>query len=163
MGLDRGVRGPGEKGHDHDGQLEGVDEDGFRCGGPAAHGCCSGAALAAGGNGNGNANGADNGNGNGGSNAQANGGTGHTPVTVCHRLGNGGYHVLTMDDSALKAHLGHGDLYPVPADGCPPAPAAPAKAPAKTPAKNPGKTGGPHREEPRPARATPARRTGTRR
>ena len=53
-------------------------------------------------------------------------------MTVCHRLGNGGYHVLTMDDSALKAHLGHGDLYPVPADGCPtvpatqPAPGAPA-------------------------------------
>ena len=65
-----------------------------------------GAALAAGGNGNGNANGADNGNGNGGSNAKANGGTGHTPVTVCHRLGNGGYHVLTMDDSALKACQG---------------------------------------------------------
>ncbi len=98
-----------------------------------------GAALAAGGHGNGNANGA--GNGNGGSNAHANGGTGHTPVTVCHRLGNGGYHVLTMDDSALKAHLGHGDLYPVPADGCP---AAPAQAPTKTPAKNSGKKGPDH-------------------
>jgi LPXTG-motif cell wall-anchored protein len=43
----------------------------------------------------------------------------HTPVTVCHRLGNGGYHLLTFDDSALKAHVGHGDLYPVPAAGCP--------------------------------------------
>ena len=120
-----------------------------------------GAALAAGGNGNGNANGAGNGNANGGSNANANGGTGHTPVTVCHRLGNGGYHVLTMDDSALKAHLGHGDLYPVPADGCP---AAPAKAPAKTPAKNPGKQGPDHtgKSQSRP-RTTPARRTGTRR
>ena len=51
-------------------------------------------------------------------------GHGHTPVTVCHLLGNGGYHLLTMDDNALKAHLGHGDLYPVPADGCP-APTAP--------------------------------------
>lgn len=49
----------------------------------------------------------------------------HTPVTVCHVLGNGGYHLLTMDDSALKAHQNHGDLYPVPAGGCP----APAAAP----------------------------------
>ena len=49
----------------------------------------------------------------------------HTPVTVCHVLGNGGYHLLTMDDSALKAHQNHGDLYPVPAGGCP----APATAP----------------------------------
>jgi LPXTG-motif cell wall-anchored protein len=43
----------------------------------------------------------------------------HSPVTVCHVLGNGGYHLLTFDDSALKAHIGHGDLYPVPASGCP--------------------------------------------
>ena len=41
----------------------------------------------------------------------------HTPVTVCHLLGNGSYHLLTFDDSALKAHLAHGDLYPAPA-GC---------------------------------------------
>ncbi|MGZ4437837.1 MAG: LPXTG cell wall anchor domain-containing protein, partial [Nocardioidaceae bacterium] len=46
-------------------------------------------------------------------------GNGHVPVTVCHLLGNGGYHVLTFDQHALPAHLGHGDLYPVPADGCP--------------------------------------------
>lgn len=43
----------------------------------------------------------------------------HTPVTVCHLLGNGSYHLLTMDDSALKAHVGHDDLYPVPDGGCP--------------------------------------------
>lgn len=43
----------------------------------------------------------------------------HTPVTVCHLLGNGSYHLLTMDDSALKAHVGHDDLYPVPEGGCP--------------------------------------------
>ncbi len=152
-----------------------MDENGFRGGGPAAHGCCSGGRPGGRwpwqrerqrerqrtGNGNGN--------GNGGSNAHANGGTGHTPVTVCHRLGNGGYHVLTMDDSALKAHLGHGDLYPVPADGCP---AAPAKT--KTPAENPGTKGpehsgngplrqGPLRPGPRRQGRTPARRTGTRR
>jgi LPXTG-motif cell wall-anchored protein len=46
-------------------------------------------------------------------------GNGHTPVTVCHLLGNGSYHVLTFDDNALKAHVNHGDIYPVPADGCP--------------------------------------------
>jgi LPXTG-motif cell wall-anchored protein len=46
-------------------------------------------------------------------------GNGHTPVTVCHLLGNGGYHLLTMDDNALSAHLRHGDLYPVPDGGCP--------------------------------------------
>jgi LPXTG-motif cell wall-anchored protein len=44
---------------------------------------------------------------------------GHTPVTVCHVLGNGSYHELTFDDSALKAHIAHGDLHPVPAAGCP--------------------------------------------
>ena len=46
-------------------------------------------------------------------------GNGHTPVTVCHLLGNGGYHVLTFDDNALEAHVNHGDIYPVPAEGCP--------------------------------------------
>ena len=46
-------------------------------------------------------------------------GNGHTPVTVCHLLGNGSYNVLTFDDNALEAHVNHGDLYPVPADGCP--------------------------------------------
>jgi LPXTG-motif cell wall-anchored protein len=43
----------------------------------------------------------------------------HMPVTVCHLLGNGSYHLLTFDDSALKAHQAHGDLYPAPAAGCP--------------------------------------------
>lgn len=51
----------------------------------------------------------------------------HDPVTVCHLLGNGSYHLLTMDDSALKAHVGHGDLYPVPAEGCPGASASSAR------------------------------------
>jgi LPXTG-motif cell wall-anchored protein len=54
----------------------------------------------------------------------------HTPVTVCHLLGNGSYHLLTMDDSALKAHVGHDDIYPVPEGGCPVAPAAAPGAPA---------------------------------
>lgn len=43
----------------------------------------------------------------------------HTPVEVCHRHGDGSYKLLIMDDSALEAHKRHGDLYPVPADGCP--------------------------------------------
>lgn len=46
-------------------------------------------------------------------------GNGHTPVTVCHLLGNGGYIELTFDENALDAHLAHGDLHPVPAGGCP--------------------------------------------
>lgn len=40
-------------------------------------------------------------------------GGGHTPVVVCH---NG--QALTIDDDALDAHLSHGDLYPVPVEGC---------------------------------------------
>ena len=59
----------------------------------------------------------------------------HTPVTVCHVLGNGGYHLLTMDDSALKVHQGHGDLYPVPAGGCP--------APTTAPGPEDSSVGGP--------------------
>lgn len=55
----------------------------------------------------------------------------HTPVTVCHRLGNGSFHLLTMDDSALKAHVGHGDIYPVPDSGCP-APAAGLPSPERS-------------------------------
>ncbi|MGZ8743089.1 MAG: LPXTG cell wall anchor domain-containing protein [Nocardioides sp.] len=46
-------------------------------------------------------------------------GNGHTSITVCHLLGNGGYNELTFDDNAFAAHTKHGDLYPVPADGCP--------------------------------------------
>lgn len=47
-------------------------------------------------------------------------GNGHTPVTVCHALGNGGYIELTFDENALEKHLdNHGDLYPVPEGGCP--------------------------------------------
>jgi LPXTG-motif cell wall-anchored protein len=44
---------------------------------------------------------------------------GHAPVTVCHLRGSGSFHELTFDDDALKAHLAHGDLHPVPTDGCP--------------------------------------------
>jgi hypothetical protein len=54
----------------------------------------------------------------GGENGGEHGG-GHTPVTVCHREGNGSYHVITFDDDALSAHLAHGDIYPVPEGGCP--------------------------------------------
>lgn len=47
-------------------------------------------------------------------------GNGHTPVTVCHSLGNGGYIEITFDENALEKHVdNHDDLYPVPADGCP--------------------------------------------
>ena len=46
-------------------------------------------------------------------------GYGHTPVTVCHLRGNGTYIEITFDENALDAHKNHGDLYPVPAGGCP--------------------------------------------
>ena len=58
-------------------------------------------------------------------------GEGHTPVTVCHLLGNGSYILLTFDDNALKAHEGHGDLYPVPAEGCPDGDTGTASTPDK--------------------------------
>ncbi len=45
------------------------------------------------------------------------GGQGTVRVEVCHLEGNGSYHVIEFDDSALDAHVAHGDLYPVPADG----------------------------------------------
>lgn len=51
--------------------------------------------------------------------AESRRGEGHTPVTVCHVLGSGSYHLLTFDDNALRAHEAHGDIYPVPAEGCP--------------------------------------------
>jgi LPXTG-motif cell wall-anchored protein len=51
---------------------------------------------------------------------KAENGAGHTPVTVCHHLGNDGYIVITFDENALEKHLeNHGDIYPVPAEGCP--------------------------------------------
>ncbi len=46
-------------------------------------------------------------------------GNGHTPVTLCHRLGNGGYHLLTVDDNAARAHLAHGDVMPSSDGTCP--------------------------------------------
>jgi DNA mismatch repair ATPase MutL len=47
-------------------------------------------------------------------------GNGHTPVTVCHLLGNGDYIELTFDENALAAHVdNHDDIYPVPSGGCP--------------------------------------------
>lgn len=47
-------------------------------------------------------------------------GNGHTPVTVCHALGNGGFIEITFDENALEKHLdNHGDIYPVPSTGCP--------------------------------------------
>jgi len=33
-------------------------------------------------------------------------------VSVCHREGNGGYHLITIAKSALPAHMAHGDALP---------------------------------------------------
>ena len=42
-------------------------------------------------------------------------------VTICHRTGSESnqYVHITIDISALPAHMEHGDLYPVPPSGCP--------------------------------------------
>jgi LPXTG-motif cell wall-anchored protein len=40
-------------------------------------------------------------------------GKGHTPVTVCHLLGNGDFNIITIDEEALDAHISHGDTYPI--------------------------------------------------
>jgi LPXTG-motif cell wall-anchored protein len=65
--------------------------------------------------------GAGKGNGNGG---------GHTPVTLCHATGNGGFVVITVDDDgATRGHSQHaGDIIPAPAGGCPVSPPAPASS-----------------------------------
>lgn len=39
-------------------------------------------------------------------------------IKVCHKLGNGEFNQITIDDDALEGHLGHGDVYPVPSEGC---------------------------------------------
>ena len=33
-------------------------------------------------------------------------------VSICHREGNGSYHLITVGKPAVKAHLGHGDAFP---------------------------------------------------
>ncbi len=40
-------------------------------------------------------------------------------VSVCHKTGNGFQLLEDIADNALPGHLGHGDIYPVPANGCP--------------------------------------------
>lgn len=64
----------------------------------------------------------------------------HDPVTVCHLLGNGSYIELTFDDSALDAHLAHGDLYPAPTAGCPAAEGATASPDTAVPGISDGDT-----------------------
>ena len=40
-------------------------------------------------------------------------------VQVCHKEGNGSFHSIEVNGNALQAHIDHGDLYPVPQNGCP--------------------------------------------
>jgi hypothetical protein len=50
-------------------------------------------------------------------------------TTICHRTGSEKkpYHEITINCNALEEHLRHGDIYPVPPDGCP------ARLPSSTP------------------------------
>jgi hypothetical protein len=45
-----------------------------------------------------------------------------TNVNICHVTGsatNPSFELTSIPEEALKGHLGHGDIYPVPAAGCP--------------------------------------------
>ena len=44
-------------------------------------------------------------------------------VAVCHRTGNGSFHLIRVGKPALKAHLRHGDVLPNGQGQCPPPPA----------------------------------------
>lgn len=48
--------------------------------------------------------------------------TNATKITICHKTGSATnlYNEIEINQNALNAHLGHGDIYPVPLDGCPP-------------------------------------------
>ena len=43
-------------------------------------------------------------------------------VEICHRTGGHEYVQIEISENALPAHLAHGDLYPVPPNGCPSGP-----------------------------------------
>jgi hypothetical protein len=40
-------------------------------------------------------------------------------TTICHKLGNGGFNLLSVNDNALPAHKAHGDTLPGPGGTCP--------------------------------------------
>lgn len=39
-------------------------------------------------------------------------------IEICHKTGST-FREITINRSALRAHLAHGDIYPVPVGGCP--------------------------------------------
>lgn len=41
-------------------------------------------------------------------------------VNICHKIGSGkkAFQVISIDKGALDIHIAHGDIYPVPANGC---------------------------------------------
>jgi hypothetical protein len=66
-------------------------------------------------------------------------------ITICHATGSASnpYVEITIDSNALPAHIKHGDIYPVPANGCPTAQIPTVFTTAHPPATptNPAKTG----------------------
>ena len=40
-------------------------------------------------------------------------------VNICHSMGHGGFNLINVNEKALRAHENHGDIYPVPPEGCP--------------------------------------------
>jgi len=80
-----------------------------------------------------------------------------TRIHICHRLGNGGYNEITIDDDALPAHLAHGDIYPVPEGGCPGPPTSSTTTTQPIIVVGPPTTLGPPRpaQPPRPTNISP--------
>jgi hypothetical protein len=57
------------------------------------------------------------------------GNSGEHKTTVCHREGNGSFHLITVDNHAVPAHMKHGDVLPDASGHCPPAPSSPPPPP----------------------------------
>jgi hypothetical protein len=73
-------------------------------------------------------------------------GTANRKVTLCHATSSrtNPYVQITISESALPAHLSHGDIYPVPPGGCPRAATATARVKPVKPPVAPKNNGNPN-------------------